>query len=87
MLNKLSLVPPVEIALGTRFDQAVDRKTGRTIQKLVTETFQYIPVLEVIKVVMTGQVRQLVDSEKKVSTRIPHWVSGWLLYGSAWIID
>ncbi|XP_038063309.1 uncharacterized protein LOC119734000 [Patiria miniata] len=65
MLDRLLLVPPVETALGTRIDQAVDRKTGQTIQKLVTETFQYIPVLEVLKLVLNEQVRQLVDSEKK----------------------
>ena len=40
MINNLMLVTPVEIALGTRIDQAVDRITGEIIPKIATETFQ-----------------------------------------------
>lgn len=65
MIEKLYLVKPIERALGTRIDRVVDRKSGDTIQKVVTETFQYIPVLDVLRLVLNDKVHQLVHNEKK----------------------
>lgn len=64
MIDNLMLVPPVEIALGTRIDQAVDRTTGEYVPKVVTETFQYIPVINVLKLVLKPGVQDLIDREK-----------------------
>ncbi|KAJ8039915.1 hypothetical protein HOLleu_14068 [Holothuria leucospilota] len=64
MKENLKLVVPTEIALGTRIDQQVDRRSGQIIQKVVTETFQYIPVLEVLKLILNNQaITELIDSE------------------------
>lgn len=63
MIENLMLVPPVERALGTRIDHKLDRKTGQTNQVVVTETFQYLPMLEVLKLVLKPDARALIDSE------------------------
>ena len=63
MMNNLMLVQPENIALGTRTDQRLDRKTGQMVQKVVTESFQYIPVLQVLKLILTPQIRRLIDNE------------------------
>lgn len=63
MIDNLMLVPPLEIALGTRIDQVFDRVTERMVAKVVTETFQYIPVLEVLKLVLKPGVQELIDGE------------------------
>lgn len=39
MVEKLLLVKPVEISLGMRFDQTVDRKTGQILRKIVQTHF------------------------------------------------
>ena len=59
MLEELYLVKPIERALGTRLDRVVDRKSGQTIQKVVTETFQYVPIVDVLRLVLNDQVCQL----------------------------
>ncbi len=64
MVDNLMLVTPLEIALGTRVDQVVDRVTGEIVPKVVTETFQYIPILEVLKLVLKPHVQNLVQNEK-----------------------
>lgn len=64
MVYNLMLVPPLEIALGTRIDQIVDRVTGQIVPKVVTETFQYIPIFEVLKLVLKPHVQNLIQSEK-----------------------
>lgn len=64
MMKNLKLVLPKEIALGTRIDQQVDRRKGQTIQKVVTETFQYVPVLEVLKLILNNKkITKLIDNE------------------------
>ena len=62
MIDNLNLVPPVERALGTRIDQKLNRKTGEIKQVIVTETFQYVPVLEVLKLVLKPDIRVLIES-------------------------
>ncbi|CAB4034289.1 Hypothetical predicted protein [Paramuricea clavata] len=64
MVDNLMLVLPKEIALGTRVDQVEDRITGEYVPKVVTETFQYIPVLDVLKLVLKPEVQGLIDREK-----------------------
>ncbi len=64
MVDNLMLVTPLEIALGTRVDQVVERVTGEIVPKVVTETFQYIPILEVLKLVLKPHVQNLVQNEK-----------------------
>ena len=63
LIEDLMLVPPVEKALGVRLDQGIDRKTGQRTQKLVTNTFQYVPVLEVLKLILNTKLRRLFDGE------------------------
>ena len=59
MEDKLNLVKPVEIALlGVRYDQYYDKVTGEWKQKLVTESFQYISVLEVLQLILKPDVRE-----------------------------
>lgn len=66
MVNEMKLVSPTEVALGMRYDQVVDHKTGQIIQKMVTDTFQYIPVLEVLKLVLNhDKVCDLITSEAR----------------------
>ncbi|XP_071813669.1 uncharacterized protein [Apostichopus japonicus] len=65
MVENLMLVKPIQIALGTRFEQAVERKTGEIVQKVVTDSFQYIPVAEVIKLILSQPiVRELIENEE-----------------------
>ena len=63
MINELMLVPPTERAIGTRLDKRRDHKTGEMVDTIVTETFQYIPILEVLKLVLTPRVRELINEE------------------------
>ena len=64
MVDNLMLFLPKEIALGTRVDHVEDRITGEYVPKVVTETFQYIPVLDVLKLVLKPDVQDLIDREK-----------------------
>ena len=64
MVDNLMLVPPLEIALGITIDQVVDRATCGIVPKAVTETFQYIPILDVLKLVLKPHVQNLFQNEK-----------------------
>lgn len=50
----LNLIEPVEIMLGTRVDLRHDKKNETYVPKLINETCQYIPLLEVIKLVLSN---------------------------------
>ncbi|KAJ8018667.1 hypothetical protein HOLleu_43234 [Holothuria leucospilota] len=63
MKEKMRMVSPTSIALGTRYDQYVDKLTGAMRQKLVTETFQYISVLKTLEYVLTDDTLDLITSE------------------------
>lgn len=76
MINNMHLVSPLEDALRVRYDQVVDHKTGQVIQKMVTDTFQYIPLLEVLKLVLNDKVRGLIESEMRREHRLPSYCDG-----------
>lgn len=65
MIEHLMLVEPAQYALGTRFDQVIDRKTGDVRQQIVTDTFQYIPVTEVLKLILKRPVMNLIENEER----------------------
>ena len=44
--------------------QVEDRITVKYVPKVVTETFQYIPVLDVLKLILKPDVQNLIDREK-----------------------
>lgn len=74
MINNMKLVPPVERAIGVRYDQRMDRQLGHEIQKSVTETFQYVPVLDVLKLVLNPKLRNLIENEEFAS---PGYLKGY----------
>ena len=74
MINNMKLVPPVERAIGVRYDQRMDRQLGQKVQKPVTETFEYVPVLDVLKLVLNPKVRKLIESEEPV---LPGYLKGY----------
>ncbi|XP_065204550.1 uncharacterized protein LOC135834551 [Planococcus citri] len=60
-----SYIEPKEIPLGQRIDQVLDRKSQEYVPRAVYETFQYVSVIEVLKVVMANQeIRTAIESEK-----------------------
>ena len=65
MLDKLMLVPPVEIALGSRLDEVYDNVVEDMVSKHVTETFQYVPVIEVLKLILKPGVERAINKETK----------------------
>ena len=48
MTSNMNIVMPEERTLDFRYDQVIDRQTGNTVQKVVTETYQYISVKGVV---------------------------------------
>lgn len=64
MKENMRMVSPISLALGTRYDQYVDKLTGVMKQKLVTETFQYVPVLKTLEYVLTDSTLHLIASER-----------------------
>ena len=73
MVENLMLVPP-QIALGTIIDRATDRAIGEYVPKVVTETFQYIPVIDILKFVLKPDVQILINREK---TSPPGYLKGY----------
>ena len=69
MVDNLMLVPPLEITLGTRIDQVVDRATSEIVPKAVTESFQYIPILEVLKLFLKP-MSKIVSKTKNYARQI-----------------
>ena len=64
-VEHLDMVKPVAKALGTRYDQYFDKTTGTVKQKLVTETFQYIPLLATLKQILNNPtVRHMINNEQ-----------------------
>ncbi|KAJ8037515.1 hypothetical protein HOLleu_18345 [Holothuria leucospilota] len=76
MINDMQLVSPTEVALGVRYDQVIDHRTGQNIQKMVTDTFQYISVLEVLKLVLNVKVCNVIASETRCEKGIASYRDG-----------
>ncbi|KAK0150716.1 hypothetical protein N1851_008186 [Merluccius polli] len=47
--KKWSIVDPVDKVLGTRFENRKNRSTGTYDQVVVTDTFSYVPILEILR--------------------------------------
>ncbi|CAD6219684.1 GSCOCG00012934001-RA-CDS [Cotesia congregata] len=47
-------IHPVEIPLGYRIDQKLDRSSGTYSPDLVMETYQYVPVIDTLKLVISN---------------------------------
>ncbi|XP_065208206.1 uncharacterized protein LOC135840708 isoform X1 [Planococcus citri] len=61
-----SYVNPQEIPLGTRIDQRLDRSSNEFLPKTINETFQYVPVVDVLKLVLQSQeIKDAILTEKK----------------------
>ncbi|KAJ8018461.1 hypothetical protein HOLleu_43537 [Holothuria leucospilota] len=61
--SNLKYVKPQERALGHRYDQVIDKNTCTLRQKLVTETFQYIPVIDSLQFILNGETQNLIQAE------------------------
>ena len=65
MTSNMNIVMPEERTLGFRYDQVMDRQTGITVQKVVTETYQYISVKGVLALVLNNEeARLLIENER-----------------------
>lgn len=51
----MSIVEPVEVALGVRYDTRRNRTTGTYDQVPITDTFVYTPLLETLKFIFANQ--------------------------------
>lgn len=59
-------IEPVEIPLGRRVDDPLDRETGMYIPKLTMETCQYVPIIDTLKLVLSSrEVREAIMCEEK----------------------
>lgn len=52
--QKWKMVEPVEKVLGIRFDNRRNKSTGTYDQKVVTDKFAYIPILETLKCILSN---------------------------------
>ena len=63
--EKFNFIEPIEKMLGGRTDQIFDSETGTFKPHTVYETFQYVPIIEVLKLIMSHPVaREAISSEK-----------------------
>lgn len=59
-------IEPVEIPLGYRIDNVLDRDSGTYIPKMIMETCQYVPIIDSLKLILSNKdVRQTIMSERK----------------------
>ena len=49
--EKWGNIEPVEKVLGTRFDSRRNKSTGTYDQVIITDTFSYVPILEMLKTI------------------------------------
>jgi len=62
--NGFGYVEPKEYTLGTRLDSRFDKESCSFVQKQVYETCQYVPVIDVLKLLMSNEkFREVVQSE------------------------
>lgn len=53
--TKYGLVRPIEKYLGDRYDKRLDPKTNSYVQTQVTESFQYVPIIKTLKVILSNK--------------------------------
>lgn len=64
MVDYCGYIKPIKIPLGDRMDSALNKKTCAYEPKQIVETLQYIPVIEVLKMILSNQkVRKAIDDE------------------------
>lgn len=69
--NTYKYIDPIEIPLGFRLQQHFDRKEQIWKQKEVYETFQYIPIIKTLKLIMShSSMRNYVCSEQNSSDNL-----------------
>lgn len=66
LTTECGYISPLEVPLGYRMDQILDRKSGTYKPKKVMETYQYVPIISVLKLVTSNPgVRHAILAEKK----------------------
>lgn len=65
-------IDPVEIPLGDRLEQVLNPKTSLFYPKLVNETFHYVPIIDVLKLILSHPFIQ-----EYVTTELQN-TDGWL---------
>ncbi|KYQ46978.1 hypothetical protein ALC60_00120 [Trachymyrmex zeteki] len=50
-----NFVEPVEIELGTRLEQTLNTETGEYFPKQFRETFQYVPIIKVLQLLLSNE--------------------------------
>lgn len=71
MVNNSRYIAPKEIPLGDRIDQVLNKKTCRYEPKEIIETLQYVPIIEVLKIVLSNRkIREAINNEKFLSDNI-----------------
>jgi len=63
-----TLVDSVEIPLGDRCESVLNRQSGEYEPKLVIESFQYVPIIESLKVILShSSIRKYIEEESSSS--------------------
>ena len=62
------MIDPVEIPLGDRCESVLNRQSGEYEPKLVIESFQYVPIIESLKLILShSSVRKYIEEESSSS--------------------
>lgn len=65
LIDKTNYIEPLEILLGKRLDSKLNKKTLSYTVKMVPESYQYVPIIEVLKLVLSSaRIRELINSEE-----------------------
>ena len=65
LVENYGYIQPIEIPLGRRIDTVLDSKTLTYVPTTVIEKYQYVPIIEVLKLVLSNvEVRQSILSER-----------------------
>ena len=71
VIDNYGYIEPTEIVLGYRMDTVLDKKTCTYVPKRVIESFQYVPIIDVLKLVLSSkEVRKAIAEEKDSSDGI-----------------
>lgn len=71
MIEYFGYIEPSEIPLGYRTDLRLDGKSCTYVPKQVMESFQYVSIIEVLKMVLkSSDVREAINNEKQSSEGI-----------------
>lgn len=65
LIKNTSYIEPLEILLGRRLDTRLEKTTLSYSLKMVSESYQYVPVIQVLKLVLSDKkIREYIDSEE-----------------------